>query len=315
LMVCMFQLVEVGASVHIETNNNNVDMKNMEGGGEWRPVVLMHGILGTAEGMATAQQWIEADFPGIYVHNAEIGDGYYDSMLMDINEQVEIFAAQIKNDTKLQNGFNMICHSQGGLIGRAYIERYNNPPVYNFVSWASPHQGVYGVPSLNVYCPDDDCPWLDYLMDALLDGAWVEQGFQELLTFAAYWKDPFNYEQYIDSSIFLADINNERSINETYRKNFMSLNSVLLEYSEVDDIVIPAQSPWWYFYSNNSDSQLTPFNESLTYLDDLIGLKTMNNQGKLQFVGVPCAHPDIPQPDCKKWYDLYTVPYLNNTIN
>lgn len=58
-----------------------------------------------------------------------------------------MFAAQLKNDTNLANGFNLVCHSQvilsyvythlkGGLICRAFLERYNDPPVHNFISWA-----------------------------------------------------------------------------------------------------------------------------------------------------------------------------------
>ena len=35
-------------------------------GAAYRPVVLMHGLTATAEAMSHAQQWIEADFPGIY---------------------------------------------------------------------------------------------------------------------------------------------------------------------------------------------------------------------------------------------------------
>lgn len=32
-----------------------------------RPVVLLHGLMASAEAMSHAQGWIEADFPGIYV--------------------------------------------------------------------------------------------------------------------------------------------------------------------------------------------------------------------------------------------------------
>ncbi len=44
------------------------------------------------------------------------------------------------------------------------------------MSWAGPHEGVYGVPAFNEICPDYLCPWLDWAMDVVLDGGWVSQG-------------------------------------------------------------------------------------------------------------------------------------------
>ncbi len=59
--------------------------------------------------------------------------------------------------------------------------------------------------------------------------------FQKSISFAAYWKDPFNLDEYAQYNIFLADINNERDAkNETYKQNFESLNYLLLEYSTED---------------------------------------------------------------------------------
>ena len=40
-----------------------------------RPVVLMHGLDANSESMSHMQGWIEADFPGIHVHNAEVRGG------------------------------------------------------------------------------------------------------------------------------------------------------------------------------------------------------------------------------------------------
>jgi len=94
-----------------------------------------------ATAMADAKKWIEADFPGIYVKNMEIGDGFLSSLFQFLPSQVDEFAAKVKADPQLSRGFNLVAHSQGGLIGRAFIERYNSPPVYNFLTWATPHGG------------------------------------------------------------------------------------------------------------------------------------------------------------------------------
>jgi len=281
----------------------------------WRPVVLMHGLLASSEAMSHAQQWIEQDFPGIYTKNVEIGNGREDSLFININDQVEMFAAQVQNDTNLAKGFNLVCHSQGGIICRGFIERYNNPPVYNYVSWAGPQDGVYGVPALNYLCPDYLCPYLDWVMDLVLT-SWTDEWVQTHLTFAAYWKDPFAMDDYLLYNSYLADINNEREVkNATYKEHITSLNTVLLIFSTIDNIVIPMQSPWFYFYAEGSDTIIVPMNESQQYNQDWIGLKTLNEAGKLQMYGIDCDHQDIPRDNCKQYYDQYTKPLLANTIN
>lgn len=41
------------------------------------------------------------------------------------------------------NRFNAIGFSQGTLITRGYIERCNNPPVFNYIAWVGPQDGNY----------------------------------------------------------------------------------------------------------------------------------------------------------------------------
>eukprot|EP01091_Cochliopodium_minus_P011911 TRINITY_DN3497_c0_g1_i3.p1 TRINITY_DN3497_c0_g1~~TRINITY_DN3497_c0_g1_i3.p1 ORF type:complete len:186 (-),score=24.43 TRINITY_DN3497_c0_g1_i3:639-1196(-) len=163
-----------------------------------RPIVLMHGITADAASMDTVVSWIKKDYPEVYIHNMEIGDGFWSSIFMDINKQVESFAETVAKDPKLKDGFNLIGYSQGGLITRAYIERYNNPPVHNYLSLLGPHQGVYGTPEFNSICPDTMCPWLDEFVDYLLNQTIIDAAFQEKVTFASYWRDPFHCKSFVN---------------------------------------------------------------------------------------------------------------------
>jgi len=284
----------------------------------WRPVVLMHGLLAGSEAMSHAQAWIEADFKGIYVKNVEIGNGRDDSMFMDINLQVENFAMQLKNDSKLKYGFNLIGHSQGGLLTRAYVERYNDPPVYNWISWAGPHQGVFGVPDFNAQCPVYDCPWLAILFDFVLDNdGWLSKDVQSNIAFAAYWHDPLDQAAFVSDNIFLADINNARSVkNQTYKANILSLNTAMLLYSTTDNIVVPKESPWFSFfdYVNGSDNNVVKCDRLPDWTEDWLGFASLYAAGKLQLHSTPCGHQDIPRDSCKSTYDKYTKPLLNNTL-
>ena len=53
--------------------------------------------------------------------------------------------------------------------------------------------------------------------------------------FFQYWHDPVHFDQYLEKSQFIADINNERPLkNETYKENLLKLeNLVLVKNSDV----------------------------------------------------------------------------------
>ncbi len=52
---------------NVKCNNDDVMMMM-----KWRPVVLMHGLLGIPEAMNATQGWIQNDFPGIYILNVQV---------------------------------------------------------------------------------------------------------------------------------------------------------------------------------------------------------------------------------------------------
>jgi len=65
-------------------------------------------------------------------------------MTMDAN--VDAFAANIRKDEKLTKGFNCIGFSQGNSLCRGYLQKYNDPPVINFLSVHGTVAGVAGFP-------------------------------------------------------------------------------------------------------------------------------------------------------------------------
>lgn len=82
-----------------------------------------------------------------------------------------------------------------------------------------------------------------------------------------------------------------------------------------DSIVIPKTSPWFSFYANNSDTFVVPWNETKMYLEDWIGLRTLNDSGRLLHGAIPCTHIGLKEPSCKPYaYDAFARPLLNNTI-
>jgi len=274
--------------------------------GDYRPVVLMHGIAAGAGTMDLVATWIQDALPGIYVKNVEIGDGYWSSFFTTMNDQVSDFCGQIAADEKLQNGFNLIGYSQGGLITRGFIERCNYPNVYNYITWSSPHGGEFGI-------PNTDWSWIVEIGAEGPYESWVQESF----SWAGYWKDPYDYDDYLEYCQFLPDINNERDEkNMTYKKNIMSLNNFVLLYSTVDTIIIPKRSGWFEFFLVDSQNQTTvpPLRKSDIYVYDWIGLKYLDQNNRLLMYTTNCPHTDYPHADCKKFFTEFTLPYLNNTL-
>ena len=66
-----------------------------------------------------------------------------------MDKNVDIFAEKIRNDTKLAGGFNCVGFSQGNSLCRGYIQKYNDPPVRNFLSVHGTVSGVAGFPDCN----------------------------------------------------------------------------------------------------------------------------------------------------------------------
>lgn len=65
---------------------------------------------------------VETMYPGIYTTSKRIGHGSISSIDMSMQEQIEAFAKLVQEDPRLADGFNILTHSQGGIIGRGYVE-------------------------------------------------------------------------------------------------------------------------------------------------------------------------------------------------
>ncbi|XP_068248070.1 palmitoyl-protein thioesterase 1-like isoform X3 [Palaemon carinicauda] len=113
---------------------------------------------------------------------------------------------------------------------------------------------------------------------------------QQTYVVAQYWHDPIEEDKYRQHSIFLADINNEKEINETYRENLQKLeNFVMVKFLE-DTTVYPNESQWFGFYASGQNEEVLPLRETRLYEEDRLGLKEMDEAGKLHFLSVEADH-------------------------
>jgi len=282
----------------------------------YRPVVIWHGMGDTccySFSMGAVKKEIERLLPGIYVYSVMIGNSIVEDELegfiSNSNDQVDFVCNQVKSDPNLRGGFNAVGFSQGSQFLRAYVERCNDPPVYNLISMGGQHMGVADLPN----CLTVNQTICSLVQDLLAFGAYTSF-VQDHVIQAQYFKDPLQYETYLEYNILIADINNEKkSKNPLYKKNLSSLNQFALFKFDLDTVVVPKDSEWFAYYPPNSTDVIIPMKEQPIYTEDWIGLKTLDQSGRLHLLDIPNAdHMQFTL----QWFDQNVLSvFLNNTLS
>ncbi|KAF4583132.1 palmitoyl protein thioesterase [Ophiocordyceps camponoti-floridani] len=177
--------------------------------------------------------------------------------------------------------------SQGGQFMRGFVERCNVPPVRSLVTFGSQHNGIAQFKQ----CEPTD--WLCGAAMLLLKHNTWSHLVQSRLVPAQYYRDPADYDSYLDNSNFLADINNERPVkNETYRANLARLANFVLYMFDHDETVIPKETSW---FAEVNGSNVVPLRERRIYTEDWLGLRRLDEKGALHFRTIAGGHMDIPR--------------------
>ncbi|KAL5528296.1 hypothetical protein ACEPAF_7432 [Sanghuangporus sanghuang] len=259
-----------------------------------RPLVLWHGLGDSyaSPGMLEFAELIKGVHPGIFVHSiyldknldADQRAGFFGN----VNEQIDFVAEQLAGVQELKDGFDAIGFSQGGQFLRAYVERYNVPPVNNLLTFGSQHMGIADMP----LCRPTDL-LCNLARRAARAGVYSEYAQNNLIQ-AQYFRDPDRLPEYFASNKFLTSINNElpESVNETYTENLVTLSNLVLILFSEDRTVVPKESAWFGSYAPLQDDESTdlakersiiPMQLQPTYLADTFGLRTLDERGGVSF--------------------------------
>jgi palmitoyl-protein thioesterase len=239
------------------------------------PVVVLHGVASSAGKMVEFSDWISNTF-NRKVFNIEIGNGESTSLYTPLPEQLFLLCNILYSITELENGFDFIGMSQGGLLARGYVERCNKFPVLNLITMVSPHGGVKNGLTLNMYT--------DFL--------------QEHLSVAGYWRDPTEMVTYLDKCVYLPLLNNERnsSISFEQKENIKSLQNFVLIWSSEDTTVVPPESAKFSFY--DEDYKVIDIRDTELYQLDLLGLKYLDEIDGFHVHETNCSHVEHRDPVC-----------------
>ncbi|KAF0697420.1 Aste57867_11900 [Aphanomyces stellatus] len=269
------------------------------------PTIIMHGMGDAAQnpGMQRFRKAVEKS-TGNYATNIQIGasqaEDTSNGFFMKLDKQVDYFAKVVAEDEKLRHGFNAMGFSQGNLVIRGYIQRYNQPPVLNFIAVHGPMAGVGALPHckpVNVVCKT---------INSMISYAAYADSIQQSVAQANYFRDPIRISEYLEHALFLPDINNEKPTkNATYKKNFIQLNHLHLVRASKDTMVYPHASEWFGAYADGNFSETLSMNETTWYKEDSFGLQSLDKAGKISLAETAGDHLQIPTATLLKWIEQY----------
>ncbi|KAH7433756.1 hypothetical protein KP509_07G084500 [Ceratopteris richardii] len=289
------------------------------------PFILLHGLGNECdkEGMSMMTELL-SNHSGQEGFCIEVGNGIKDSWFKSMTTQVDSVCETVKSMSALESGYNIVALSQGGLIARAVIQWCEDgPPVNNLISLGSPHAGTASVPYCgNLFLEEDMesntlssedaeskvmCSLANYLIELGVYTSYV----QNHLGPAGYVKIPTDLKAYYKGCKFLPYLNNELedSRNTTYVERFTSLNQLILVKFESDNVLLPRETAWFGYYTAGSLSSVLAYNETDLYIEDWIGLRALDEAGKVNFLSLPRGHLQINETEMSS----HIVPYLIDT--
>jgi len=265
-------------NVYSLKNTNSINVNN-------KPVVILHGLESSSEKMLPLCEWLGDTFSKKVI-NLEIGNGEKTSLYTPLPDQLDELCDTIYKTKELENGFDFIGISQGGLLARGYVEQCNDYSVHNLITLVSPHGGAFIKHNLN-----NNVMYSDFS--------------QKHLSFAGYWRNPTLLNVYLDKSVYLPYINNEKehSQRDKYRNNVENLSNFIMVWSPNDDIVYPPESGKFSFLDKYMN--IIPIENTELYKKDMLGLKFLNDNERLHTYKTNCSHVDHRNPKC--FNELYGI--------
>lgn len=266
----------------------------------FKPVVLIHGIMTGSNSMEMILHRIKEKHPGTIIYNVNRFESW--SSLETMWHQVLEIGQDVANiSAKHPEGINLIGYSQGGLVARGIVQTFSNITVDTFISLSSPQAGQYGAGFLHLVFPG-------LVKDEVYELFYSRVG--QHTSVGNYWNDPYHQQLYETYSVFLPYLNNhlQSAESQNFKNNLLKLKRLVLIGGPDDQVITPWQSSQFGYYHGNET--VVEMKDQAIYKEDLIGLRTLNESGRLHLVTVPGVNHF-------NWHtnvtivDNYLLPYLD----
>ena len=247
------------------------------------PIAVFHGIVDSCsmKNTSTLVNDLKKDL-GVHVECIEVGNGFWDSVMKPMYDQVELACESIKSNPNFQGKFNVLGISQGTLIGRYIVEKCDMAgQVVRYMSFDGPQMGVGFVPKV-------DCgTFCDWIVNLTLPLAYK---FQDTIAPMGYLKYRYDRSYYDEHDVFLKMLNNDYEIkDQEIIARFTALEKVKLIKAKHDSVIVPRESSWFGFYDYDGKT-IIPLEESDFYINDNIGLRQLMEEGKVIFYEIDQEH-------------------------
>ncbi|CAL6071811.1 Palmitoyl-protein_thioesterase [Hexamita inflata] len=273
------------------------------------PIILVHGFNSDESTFDLMLPRIKQDFPNRKVIAAEIMFGRFSSIFNGFSRYVRGAATAIRIAADGAECIDLIGHSQGGLVSRAYVQLYSGfydnyyPEVRKLISVAGAQGGYY----CDKVCSKFDNGLVNTFMSFFKKPSVAYSDFAQMrITTAAFWRDPYNFKNlYQKQCNILAQINGECTDQtiSTGRQRFIKLTKFYTFYSNVDETLLPATSGNFAMYEPETGNYLPIMNNPI-FLNDNFGLKTLYDAGKWKTCRVDILHMDF----------VYQEDFYNNQL-
>jgi len=278
------------------------------------PVVVTHGMGDSCfnPGMKSITKQAGAH-AGVYstcipTGNNDIEDTI-NGFLLNMDKSVEVFAAKVRADPNLKNGFNAFGLSQGNNLIHGYQLKYNDPPVISFISICGINGGVAAFPDCGPSAPiiGSVCETLAEVLGPAADLELV----QDVLFQANYYRDPkaVGNESYMANNQ-LAQWNAEGkagTFNTSWKENFLKTSKNVWVMGTLDTVVWPRLSEQWGQPdpANPYKNAPLPMNRTRWFIDDTWGLRSASEQKKNFFEEFKGEHIRMTETELFSWMDKY----------
>ncbi|KAI5100887.1 lysosomal thioesterase PPT2 precursor [Silurus meridionalis] len=229
----------------------------------YKPVIIIHGLFDTPADFINLQRYINQSHPGTNVTVIDLFDR--SESLEPLWKQVEGFKEAIYPIMhNSADGVHLLCYSQGGLICRGILSTLKDHNVHSFISLSSPQAGQYG--DVQIKIDKQINRWHNISLFLL--------------------SDPHHRDMYLNTSNYLALLNNEKPHPDStvWKQNFLRIGKLVLIGGPDDGVIMPWQSSQFGFYDDNET--VVEMKDQEVFLRDSFGLKSLYARGDLELCSV-----------------------------